>query len=100
MTPETVQYSLQGQIATIRIDDGKRNALSPQVLRELYRAFDRANLVPRAEACAEAFQGLVPRAHTSSKRRIRKALVRKLRFSIPLDLLDAAMAGMRNTRPQ
>jgi len=26
MTPETVQYSLQGQIATIRIDDGKRNA--------------------------------------------------------------------------
>jgi len=42
MTIESVQYSLQGQIATIRIDDGKRNALSPQVLRELYRAFDRA----------------------------------------------------------
>ena len=36
MTPETVQYSLQGQVAKIRIDDGKRNALSPQVLRELY----------------------------------------------------------------
>jgi len=36
MTPETVNYSLQGQVATIRIDDGKRNALSPQVLRELY----------------------------------------------------------------
>ncbi len=27
MTPETVKYSLQGQIATIRIDDGKRNNL-------------------------------------------------------------------------
>jgi hypothetical protein len=26
MTPETVQYSLQGQVATIRIDDAKRNA--------------------------------------------------------------------------
>ncbi len=42
MTPESVQYSLQDSIATIRIDDGKRNALSPQVLRELYHAFDRA----------------------------------------------------------
>jgi hypothetical protein len=29
LVTETVKYSLQGQIATIRIDDGKRNALSP-----------------------------------------------------------------------
>jgi enoyl-CoA hydratase len=42
MTTESVQYSLQGRVATIRIDDGKRNALSPQVLREIYRALDRA----------------------------------------------------------
>lgn len=42
MTSNTVQYSLQGRIATIRIDDGKRNALSPQVLREIYRALDKA----------------------------------------------------------
>lgn len=42
MTSETVGYELQGQIATIRIDDGKRNALSPQVLDGIYRAFDRA----------------------------------------------------------
>ena len=39
---ETVRYSLDNGIATIRIDDGKRNALSPQVLHELNRAFDRA----------------------------------------------------------
>ena len=39
---EHVQYKLQGSVATIRIDDGKRNALSPQVLREIYRALDRA----------------------------------------------------------
>jgi enoyl-CoA hydratase len=56
---------------------------------------DPAELIPRAEACAEAFQNLDPRAHTLSKRRIRKALVRKLRYSVPLDLLDAAMIGMR-----
>ena len=42
MTTESVQYSLQGRVATIRIDDGKRNALSPQVLREIYRALDQA----------------------------------------------------------
>jgi enoyl-CoA hydratase len=42
MTTETVQYELHDQVATIRIDDGKRNALSPQVLRGIYAAFDRA----------------------------------------------------------
>lgn len=42
MTMEIVQYSLQDQVAIIRIDDGKRNALSPQLLRELRQAFDRA----------------------------------------------------------
>ena len=37
-----VHYTLQNNIATIRIDDGKRNALSPAVLRELYQALDQA----------------------------------------------------------
>ena len=37
-----VHYSLQDKVATIRIDDGKRNALSPEVLREIYHAFDQA----------------------------------------------------------
>lgn len=37
-----VHYSLQDQIATIRIDDGKRNALSPEVLQAIFHAFDRA----------------------------------------------------------
>ena len=36
-----VHYSLQDNIAAIRIDDGKRNALSPAVLRELYQALVR-----------------------------------------------------------
>ena len=39
---ESVQYDLQDQVATIHIDDGKRNALSPQLLREIYQALDRA----------------------------------------------------------
>ena len=42
MTSESVHYSSRNQVATIRIDDGKRNALSPQVLRGIYQAFDRA----------------------------------------------------------
>ena len=42
MTIESVQYKLQDHVATIRIDDGKRNALSPKVLREINQALDRA----------------------------------------------------------
>ncbi|MDA0706605.1 MAG: crotonase/enoyl-CoA hydratase family protein [Proteobacteria bacterium] len=41
-TNNSVQYSLQDQVATICIDDGKRNALAPDVLGEIYAAFDRA----------------------------------------------------------
>lgn len=42
MTDEPVRYDLLGDVATIRIDDGKRNALSPAVLRGIRQAFDRA----------------------------------------------------------
>ena len=238
MTTESVQYSLQGRVATIRIDDGKRNALSPQVLREIYRALDQAESdgaiviitgresvfsagfdlgvmkrggfkaigmlgsgyaltarvlayphpviaacnghalamgvflmlsadyvigsrgdfkiaanevaigmkMPRvaaavlrhrlnpaafqravtlaeyfdvdsarnagffdevvnpaelktcAETHAEKFHGLDQRAHTASKHRIRAALIRKIRYSVPLDLLDAALIGLQRSR--
>ncbi len=240
MTIESVQYSLQDQVATIRIDDGKRNALSPEVLREIYQALDRAesdraiviitgresvfsagfdlhvmkrggldalrmlragyaltvrvmaypypviaacnghalamgvflmlsadyvigsrgefkiaanevaigltmprvaaamlrhrldpaafqravtlsehfdvesalsagffdelvdpvDLLPRAETYADVFKELDPQAHAASKRRIRAALIRKIRFSIPLDLLDAVLMGLRGARPR
>jgi enoyl-CoA hydratase len=239
MTLESIQYDLQDQVATIRIDDGKRNALSPQVLREIYQALDRAesdraivimtgresvfsagfdlhvmkrggidalrmlragyaitarimtypypviaacnghalamgvflmlsadyvigsrgdfkiaanevaigltmprvaaamlrhrlnpaafqravtlseyfdvesalnagffdelvdavDLMPQAEACANKFEELDLPAHAASKRRIRAALIRRIRFGIPLDLLDAALMGLRGTRP-
>lgn len=42
MATDAVRYCLDGHIATICIDDGKRNALSPAVLREIYRALDQA----------------------------------------------------------
>jgi len=42
MTIETVQYSLQNQVATLTIDDGKRNALSPEVFKQINQALDRA----------------------------------------------------------
>lgn len=240
MTIKSVQYSLQGGVATICIDDGKRNALSPQVLREIYKAFDQAEsdkalviltgresvlsagfdlhvmkrggmsalgmlragyaltarilayphpviaacnghvmamgvflmlsadyvigsrgefkisanevaigltmprvaaamlrhrlnpaayqravnlseyfdvdgalaagffdelvdpaeLAPRAEALATALSELDQRAHKASKRRIRAALIRKIRLSIPLDLWDAALMGLRGARPR
>ena len=37
-----VRYRLEDGVATICIDDGKRNALSPEVLRGIHAAFDRA----------------------------------------------------------
>ncbi len=42
MSTEFVQYDQQDGIATIRIDDGKRNALAPPVLHEIGLAFERA----------------------------------------------------------
>ena len=57
-------------------------------------------LMARAESLAADFSKLDARAHTASKRRIRGALVRKIRRSIPLDLLDAVMMGVRGTRPR
>jgi enoyl-CoA hydratase len=52
-------------------------------------------LMVRAEALASDAAKLDQRAHTVSKRRIRKALLRKLRLGAPLDLLDAALIGLR-----
>ncbi len=73
------------------------SALSAGFFDELV---DPVDLMPRAEACAEKFKELDPRAHTASKRRIRASLIRKIRFSIPLDLLDAALMGLRGARPR
>lgn len=42
MTDQAVSYEFADGIATIRIDDGKRNALSPAVFAQIYQALDRA----------------------------------------------------------
>jgi len=73
------------------------SALSDGFFDELVEPVD---LMPRAEACAEKFKELDPLAHTASKRRIRASLIRKIRLSIPLDLLDAALFGLRGARPR
>lgn len=52
-------------------------------------------LLSRAVERAQEFKGLDAHAHADSKRRIRKALIRKLRRSVPLDLLEAVMIGVR-----
>lgn len=61
---------------------------------------DPAELAPRAEALATELGELDQRAHKASKRRIRAALIRKIRLSIPLDLWDAALMGLRGARPR
>ena len=59
---------------------------------------DRSQLMTRAREHAAELQQLDMPAHANSKRRIRKAVIRKLRRSVPLDLFDAAMLGLRRSR--
>jgi len=61
---------------------------------------DRGELMARAGIRAGEFEKLDRRAHTASKRRIRAALIRKIRFSIPLDLMDAVLLGLRGGGPR
>lgn len=56
---------------------------------------DPAALMDRARAHAADFAKLDMRAHAASKRRIRGALIRYIRRSIPLDLFDALMMGVK-----
>lgn len=58
------------------------------------------DLAARAKSHAAKFAKLDARAHAASKRRIRGALIRKIRYSIPLDLFDAMMLGLRGARPR
>jgi enoyl-CoA hydratase len=59
---------------------------------------DQKDLIQKAESCAKKYKEFNVRAHAASTRRIRAKLVRKIRFSIPLDLLDAVLMGLRGTR--
>lgn len=61
---------------------------------------DPAHLIPCAEVWAGEFAKLDLAAHAASKRRIRARLIRKIRFSVPLDLFDAALMGLRGARPR
>lgn len=55
-------------------------------------------VLSRAAALAEEFKKLDARAHTKTKRRVRKHLIRRIRLSIPLDLLDAVLIGLRRAK--
>jgi len=61
---------------------------------------DPGELLARARFHAAEFGKLDTPAHAASKRRIRRSLIRRIRFSIPLDLLDAALMGLRGARPR
>ncbi len=58
---------------------------------------DADELLPIALSRAGEFMKLDGYAHTKSKRKIRAALVRRIRFSLPLDLIDAVLLGMRRS---
>jgi len=70
-------------------------ALAAGIFDELTAAED---LMSCAAARAARFRELDMPAHAASKRRIRARLRRRIRYSIPLDLLDAVWLGLRRTR--
>ena len=55
-------------------------------------------LMARAETLAKQFQELDMHAHKASKRQERKALIRRIRRNLPLDLFSAALQGIRRSR--
>lgn len=61
---------------------------------------DPAQLLARAQALAAEYAKLSMPAHTASKRRIRSALIRHIRRSVPLDLKDAVLLGLRGGKPR
>jgi enoyl-CoA hydratase len=56
---------------------------------------DPAALMERARARAAEFSKLDMRAHAASKRRIRGALIRQVRRSVPLDVFDAVLLAVK-----
>jgi len=61
---------------------------------------DPVDLASHAQVLADRFKALDAKAHAASKRRIRAATIRRIRFSLPLDLLDAVLMGLRGARPR
>jgi enoyl-CoA hydratase len=82
---------------TLSEEFGPESALDAGFFDELV---EPADLLPRAAALAGKFATLDARAHVASKRRIRASLIRRIRFSVPLDLLDAMLLGLRGGRPR
>ena len=61
---------------------------------------DTTELAERAGELANEFMKLHARAHKVSKRRIRARLIRRIQRSIPLDLIDAMLLGLRGGKPR
>lgn len=59
---------------------------------------DAPKLLPTALAHAAEYQELDGRAHKASKRRIRRKLIRDIRFGLPLDLADALLLAVGAAR--
>ena len=57
-------------------------------------------LLQLATERAESFKALDARAHTESKRRIRRNLIRRIRRYVWLDLIDAVRLGLRGSKPK
>ncbi len=56
--------------------------------------------IDRAKECAAEFAKLDITAHTGTKRRIRADLISYVKKNVRLDVLEAAMMGVRGAKPK
>jgi enoyl-CoA hydratase len=61
---------------------------------------DPAELMDAAREAMQGFRELPPAAHAIAKRRIRRALIRRIRINVWRDLVDALMLGIRGGGPK
>lgn len=89
LTPAAFQTAV-----TLAKDFSVEEALKAGFFDELS---ETESLMPCARELAADLAKLDMPAHTASKRRIRRSLIRYIRFSVPLDLFDALLIGVRAT---
>ena len=92
LTPAAYQRAV-----TLSESFGPESALDAGFFDELA---DPDDVLVVARQHAEAAKSLHASAHRDSKRRIRAALIRRIRVGIPLDIIDAAMMGLRGVKPR
>ena len=82
MSESLVHFELSADVAVLRMDDGKANALSPEMLDALDHAFDRA------EAEATRLCQLSGAAFAATKNALRREKIKFIRDTLEANIRE------------